>query len=56
MLRDLDSLNRHSYEWSRTDKLRFLMQYLDASTVNNELRTLWKALVTLAERKNNKRA
>lgn len=55
MLRDLDSFNRHAYGWSRTDKLRFLQEYLGTDAASSELRTLWQALVTLAQRKKSKR-
>jgi tRNA A-37 threonylcarbamoyl transferase component Bud32 len=55
-LRDLDSLNRHTEDWSKTDKLRFLLDYLGTEKVDSKVRTLWHDLVTLAECKMKKRA
>jgi hypothetical protein len=55
MLRDLDSLNRHANDWSRTDKLRFVLEYSDSDRVNDTVRSLWQTLLTLAERKQRKR-
>ena len=42
--RDLDSLNRHAPYWSRADRLRFLLSYLDQSGIKPEVRNLWTAL------------
>jgi hypothetical protein len=44
MLRDLDSLNRRSYNFSRSDRLRFLKCYLKSDTLNSEARRIWKYL------------
>jgi hypothetical protein len=43
-LRDLDSLNRRSRHWSRTDRLRFLKAYLAASRLDAAGRRLWYRL------------
>lgn len=40
-LRDLDSLNRRSRHWSRTDRLRFLNIYLGAGRLDAGGRRLW---------------
>lgn len=42
--RDLDSLNRRSPYWSRSDRLRFLLAYLGQQKVNEEVRSLWRYL------------
>ena len=51
MLRDLDSLNRHAYRLSRTDRLRFLLTYFDVPEVNAEIRGAWHALASRQRRK-----
>lgn len=43
-LRDLDTLNRRSPEWSRTDRLRFLLQYKGRSRMDPGVKTLWRQL------------
>ncbi len=43
-VRDLDSLNRHTFGVSRTDKLRFLMEYCNTSKRTPEVTRLWKIL------------
>jgi len=43
-LRDLDSLNRRSRHWSRTDRLRFLKAYLGARSLGSGGRRLWHRL------------
>jgi hypothetical protein len=44
-LRDLDSLNRRSPHWSRTDRLRFLKRYLGTERLDWRGRLLWRLLV-----------
>ena len=51
MLRDLDTLNRRSTGWSRTDRLRFLLAYLGQERVNVRVRRAWKKLVARAASK-----
>ena len=51
-LRDLDTLNRHSPAWSRTDRLRFLLAYYRQDRVDARVRKSWQAL---AARMRNKR-
>ena len=43
-LRDLDSLNRRSRHWSRTDRLRFLKAYLGVRRLDAGGRRLWYRL------------
>ena len=50
MLRDLDTLNRRSPEWSRTDRLRFLLDYLGRSRADDRVRRVWKRLAARAGR------
>lgn len=42
--RDLDSLNRRSPHFSRTDRLRFLLAYLGEGRVTPQTRGLWRYL------------
>jgi len=42
--RDLDSLNRRSMLWSRTDRLRFLKAYLETGDLSREGRSFWRYL------------
>jgi hypothetical protein len=42
--RDLDTLNRHSTGWSRTDRLRFLLYYLGDRRLDDKSRSLWRTL------------
>ena len=55
-LRDLDSLNRHAEDWSQTDRLRFLLDYLGIEKVDRNGRALWQDLAVLAASKMKKRA
>lgn len=50
-LRDLDTLNRHIPQPSRTDRLRFLKAYLGGEGDRAALRALWRALARRAGRK-----
>ncbi|GMQ91616.1 MAG: lipopolysaccharide kinase InaA family protein [Gammaproteobacteria bacterium] len=43
-LRDLDTLNRHSPQWSRTDRLRFLLAYMGQTNMDKGAKTLWRRL------------
>lgn len=52
--RDLDSLSRHAYGWSRTDKLRFLLAYTKQLKLDKRGRALWKHLAQKARRKKKK--
>jgi hypothetical protein len=54
LLRDLDTLNRHSQGISTTDRLRFLLAYHEQCRVNTEVRKTWDKLVTLLRRKSRK--
>lgn len=56
MLRDLDTLNRHAPGLRTTDRLRFLLAYLDRERVDGQVRKAWKRLVKLARRKSRGRA
>lgn len=51
MQRDLDSLNRHAPRWSNTDRLRFLLAYLDEERVTPQVRKGWHMLSQRAQRK-----
>jgi len=51
MLRDLDTLNRRTATISRTDRLRFLLAYLQREAVDEEVRMLWHQLTALEKRK-----
>jgi hypothetical protein len=42
--RDLDSLNRRSRFWSRSDRLRFLKHYLGTPRLDASGKALWRAL------------
>lgn len=54
MLRDLDSLNRHAYHLSRSDRLRFLLAYFNKSQVDDEIRRAWNDLLARQQRKAGK--
>jgi len=56
MLRDLDTLNRHSPELHSTDRLRFLLAYFGRERVDGRVRKAWKKLVKMARRKSRGRA
>jgi len=43
-LRDLDTLNRHSPQWSRTDRLRFLLAYMGRTNMDKGAKALWRQL------------
>lgn len=49
--RDLDSLNRRSRHWSRTDRLRFLKAYLGMDRLDAAGRATWRRLARAYERK-----
>lgn len=51
MLRDLDTLNRHSHGWSRTDRMRFLSTYLENGGYKADVKQLWQQLAKLAAKK-----
>lgn len=44
-LRDLDSLNRRSLHWSKSDRLRFLKAYLGGRRLDAAGQALWRRLV-----------
>ena len=50
-LRDLDSLNRRSPQWSITDRLRFLQAYLDVDRLDAAGRATWRHLAQTYDRK-----
>lgn len=50
-LRDLDSLNRRSRHWSKTDRLRFLKAYLGVERLDAVGRATWRRLAQAYERK-----
>lgn len=47
-LRDLDTLNRHSPEWSCSDRLRFLKTYLQIDHLTPYAKWLWRRLAARA--------
>ncbi len=51
VLRDLDTFNRRTAAISRTDRLRFLLAYLQREKVDAEVRALWQQLTALEKRK-----
>ncbi len=51
MLRDLDTLNRRTRHLSRTDRLRFLLEYMEKPAADRELRKTWKRLARMEDRK-----
>lgn len=53
-LRDLDSLNRHSMGWSKTDRMRFLIRYLGLRRPSPGARRLWRTLARKQARKRRK--
>ncbi len=55
MLRDLDSLNRYSPEWSRTDRLRFLKAYLGIVRLTPAAKRICRKLIRMAETKTRTR-
>ena len=54
-LRDLDTLNRHSPGWSRTDRLRFLLAYYQQTRVTARVRKTWNRLLALRRKKQRSR-
>lgn len=44
--RDLYALNRHAQGWSRTDRLRFLLLYLERKRLDRHAKELWRKIVT----------
>jgi len=55
MLRDLDTLNRHSPGWSRTDRLRFLLAYYQVERVDARVRNTWNRLAARMRSKQRRR-
>lgn len=45
MVRDLDSFNRHTHNWSAADRLFFLHNYLGSEKLTGAVRSLWKKLL-----------
>lgn len=43
-LRDLYTLNRHSQDWSRTDRLRFFLIYFDIKRLNSRAKWIWRRI------------
>ena len=52
--RDLYTLNRHSQDWSRTDRLRFLLIYLGRKRLDRDAKELWRKIATRTEVKGKK--
>ncbi|MGH8672006.1 MAG: lipopolysaccharide kinase InaA family protein [Burkholderiales bacterium] len=50
-LRDLDTLNRRAPQWSRTDRLRFLLAYYGKSHFIHRLRRVWRLIARRGRRK-----
>lgn len=42
--RDLDSFNRKAYGWSRTERLRFLLSYMNKQRLDTKTKQLWRRL------------
>lgn len=55
MFRDLDTLNRHAHAFTRTDRLRFIMAYLDTDLRDSGLKNLWLRLAQRANKKKQRR-
>ena len=55
MLRDLDTLNRRTFRINRSDRLRFLLAYLEKPRVDDEVRRVWRALVAIRARKDRRK-
>jgi tRNA A-37 threonylcarbamoyl transferase component Bud32 len=51
MLRDLDSCNRRTSGISRTDRLRFLLSYLQLESMTPQAKKIWLELAELEQRK-----
>lgn len=54
-LRDLDSLNRHASGWSRSDRMRFLMSYLEIARMTPYAKWLWRRLAARGHKKRRER-
>jgi len=54
-LRDLDTLNRYSPEWSLSDRLRFYKAYLQVDRLTPFAKWLWRCIAARAARKNRGR-
>lgn len=52
MVRDLDTCNRRTFFVSHTDRLRFLQEYLQTDTLDDDARALWFKLAELEKTKN----
>jgi len=52
--RDLYTLNRHSFGWSRTDRLRFFLIYLGRKHLDRDAKGLWRKIVHRTEVKGEK--
>ena len=50
-IRDLDSLNRRSPGWSRTDRLRFFKAYCQTNHLSSKDRELWRAIAKKGRKK-----
>ena len=42
--RDLRTLNRHSFGWSRADRVRFFLEYLGVSRLTPEIKAKWRRI------------
>ena len=54
ILRDFDTLNRHSPQWSRSDRLRFFLRYLEIERLTPRARRLLRRVAALADAKRRK--
>jgi tRNA A-37 threonylcarbamoyl transferase component Bud32 len=43
--RDLYTLNRHAQHWSRTDRMRFFLTYLELDKLDADAKALWRSIV-----------
>lgn len=55
-LRDLDALNRHTPQCSRSDRLRFLLAYTGAARLSPGVKKLWRELAALDRKKHARKA
>jgi hypothetical protein len=55
-LRDMDTLNRYTTGWSRTDRLRFLLAYLGSPRMTARAKWLWRRLAARQDKKRRERA
>lgn len=51
LFRDFDSLNRHSPQWSRTDRLRFFLSYLNIKKMMPDAKRLFRRIAARASTK-----